>query len=200
MKLKLYLIWLWRYKKLAFNVDVPQFVIDESQRFVDQNNLGMRNDGSDGSKDQQLVGVIGQNMMALALGKRFMQPSTTHDGGVDFEVFGLKLDIKTMGRNSPTKIDYVNNFMASQAKFNVDGYVFASLNKTNNVLTICGWIPKELMMDRASFYKKGDVRIREDQTSFEMKADAYEIRNDQLYYRAKNWAELFVSIHQHSLL
>jgi hypothetical protein len=185
---------------MPFNLQVPKFVIEESQRFVDSNNLGQRNDGSDGSKDQQLVGVIGQNMMALALGKSFMQSSTTHDGGVDFEIFGLKLDIKTMGRTNPPKLDYVNNFMASQTKFNVDGYVFASFNKTNNVLSICGWIPKELMLERACFYAKGETRIRSDNTTFDMKADCYEIQNNQIYYRSKNWAELFVSIHQHSLL
>ena len=96
---------------MAFNVDVPQFVIDESKKFIENNNLGMRNDDSNGTKDQQLVGVIGQNMMALALGKRFMQPTTTHDGGVDFEIFGIKLDIKTMGRTRVPQLDYVNNLM-----------------------------------------------------------------------------------------
>ena len=84
---------------MAFNVDVPQFVIDESKKFIENNNLGMRNDDSNGTKDQQLVGVIGQNMMALALGKRFMQPATTHDGGVDFEIFGIK-DRKSTRLNS----------------------------------------------------------------------------------------------------
>lgn len=185
---------------MPFNIQVPDFVIQASQEFAENNNLGMRNDGSDGTTDQQVTGIIGQNMMALALGKPFMEPSETHDGGVDFEVFGIKLDIKTMGRNRPPKIDYVNNLMASQTKFNVDGYVFSSFNKTNNVLSICGWIPKELLLQRASFYQKGDVRIRDDNTSFETRADVYEITNKDLYYRAKNWAELFVSIHQHSLL
>ena len=185
---------------MAFNIEVPQFVIDESVLFVQNNNLGQRNDGSDGSPAQQLVGVIGQNMMALALGKPFMKPSTTHDGGVDFEVFGLKLDIKTMGRTVPPQLDYVNNFMASQGKFMVDGYVFASLNSKNNVLTVCGWIPKEKFLERAEFFPRGTMRVRDDSSSFEVKADMYEIENNRLFYRSRNWAELFVSIHQHSLL
>ena len=185
---------------MSFTVDVPQFVIDVSNLFVANNNLGMRRDGSDGSQEQQLVGVIGQNMMALALGKSFMQPSTTHDGGVDFEVFGLKLDIKTMGRTVPPKAHYINNFMASQMKFNVDGYVFASFNKSNSRLSICGWMPKELFIQRADFYKQGTIRNRDDKTGFMVKADMYEIANNRLFHRAKNWAELFVSIHQQSLL
>jgi hypothetical protein len=185
---------------MAFNIEVPQFVIDESVAFVQNNNLGQRNDGSDGSVGQQLIGVIGQNMMALALGKPFMQPSKTHDGGVDFEFFGLKLDIKTMGRTVPPQLDYVNNFMASQGKYIVDGYVFSSFNKENNVLSICGWIPKELFMERAEFFPKGMIRLRNDNTTFETKADMYEIPNNRLFYRSRNWAELFVSIHQHSLL
>ena len=185
---------------MAFNIEVPKFVIDISTLFVANNNLGQRNDGSDGTQEQQLIGVIGQNMMALALGKKFMQPSETHDGGVDFEVFGLKLDIKTMGRSVCPQLDYVNNLMASQIKFNVDGYVFASFNKSNNVLSICGWIPKEAFLQRANFYEKGTNRIRADKSTFEVKADMYEISNNRLFYRSRNWAELFVSIHQHSLL
>ena len=185
---------------MAFNLEIPSFVVTESIAFVEQNNLGQRGNGSDGSQEEQLVGVIGQNMMALALGKPFMKPSTTHDGGVDFEVFGLKLDIKTMGRTVPPQLDYVNNFMASQSKYSVDGYVFASLNKEKYVLTICGWIPKEDFLQRAKFYPRGTMRVRNDNSSFEVKADMYEIENNRLFYRSRNWAELFVSIHQHSLL
>ena len=182
---------------MAFSVQVPQEVIDASKKFVEHNNLGHRPDNSNGTKDQQLVGVIGQNMMAYALGQPFMQPSTTHDGGVDFVIGRKKIDIKTMGRTVTPKLDYVNNLIASQIKFNVDGYVFASLNTTNNKLTICGWLPKATFLFYAKHYPKGSIRERTNNTSFELKADTYEIQNEDLIHKIYNWNDLFTSIQKH---
>ena len=54
---------------MAFNLMVPKWVIQESQQTCDAGNMGNRGDGSDGTKEQQLVGIIGQNMLHLALGK-----------------------------------------------------------------------------------------------------------------------------------
>jgi hypothetical protein len=179
---------------MAFNVQVPQLVIDASKKFVEHNNLGMRPDDSNGTKSQQLVGVIGQNMMAHALGLPFMQPTTTHDGGVDFVIHGKKIDIKTMGRTVTPTLKYVNNLIASQTRFNVDGYVFASLNTIDYKLTICGWLPKATFLWLAEFNKKGTIRERTNGTTFELKADTYEIENEDLIYQVKNWGELFNSI------
>jgi hypothetical protein len=179
---------------MAFSVSVPQLVIDASKEFVEHNNLGMRPDDSNGTKSQQLVGVIGQNMMAHALGLPFMQPTTTHDGGVDFVIHGKKIDIKTMGRTVTPKLDYVNNLIASQTRFNVDGYIFSSLNTIDYKLTICGWLPKETFLWFAKFYEKGTIRERTNNTTFELKADTYEIENEDLIYKIHNWGELFNSI------
>ena len=179
---------------MAFNIDVPDYVVDASIDCCKRGNMGNRGDGSDGSKEQQLIGIIGQNMMNLAIGKPLMQPGGGFDGGVDFDIFGLKFDVKTMGRSVAPRIDFVNNLVKSQTKFNVDGYVFMSLNKTNNVLTVCGWLPKLTFLERAQLYTKGTIRTRADGTTFEMKTDTYEIPNQDLFHRAKNWPELFVEI------
>ena len=179
---------------MAFSVTVPPVVIEASKKFVEHNNLGMRPDNSNGTKEQQLVGVIGQNMMAHALGLPFMQSSTTHDGGVDFVIHGKKLDIKTMGRTVTPKLDYVNNLIASQTRFNVDGYIFASLNTLNDKLTICGWLPKATFLWFAKFYEKGTIRERTNGTAFELKADTYEIENEDLIHKVYNWNDLFASI------
>ena len=48
---------------MAFNLMVPKWVIQESQQTCDAGNMGNRGDGSDGTKEQQLVGIIGQNML-----------------------------------------------------------------------------------------------------------------------------------------
>lgn len=182
---------------MAFNIDVPQFVVDISEQFIEKNNLGMRNDSSNGTKEQQLVGVIGQNMMALALGKPFMQATEGHDGGVDFVVHGKKIDIKTMGRTVAPKLEYVNNVIASQTKYDVDGYVFASLNTTNSKLTICGWLPKATFLFSAKHYPKGTIRERTNNTTFELKADTYEIQNEDLIHNVYSWPDLFLNIYKY---
>ena len=75
---------------MPFSIIVPRFVIDESWRFTKKIKMGHRNDGSDGNAEQQLVGVIGQNMVNLALCKPLMEHDTGFDGGVDFEAFGMR--------------------------------------------------------------------------------------------------------------
>lgn len=180
---------------MAFKIKVPEFVIDRSIQTCETTNYGMRGDGSDGTTEQQIVGVIGQNMINLALGKPFMEPSTEHDGGVDFVIFGLRCDVKTMGRTvTPTK-EYVNNLMESQVKFDVDCYLFTSFNRVENELTVCGWLPKSMLDERAEHFIKGDLRTRNDGTQFQAKANYYEIKNSMLFHQAKNFPELFVEFY-----
>ena len=64
------------------------------------------------------------------------------DGGIDLTINNKTYDVKTMGRTSYPKDNYVNNLVGMQAKYNVDRYIFCSLHKKDKVLTICGWIDK----------------------------------------------------------
>ena len=179
---------------MAFNLTVPDFLIDASIDCCNKGNMGNRGGGTDGTKEQQLVGIIGQNMVNMMIGKPMLQPGGGFDGGVDCNLFGLDFDIKTMGRTVAPRLEFVNNFIRSQAKYKVDGYLFQSLNKETNVLTVCGWLPKALFEERATLYMKGDQRIRANGTSFELKADTYEIPNQLLFYRSNNWQELMAEI------
>ena len=179
---------------MAFTIDIPDDVVDASIACCKQGNMGNRGDGSDGTKEQQMIGIIGQNMLNLAIGQPLMQPGGGFDGGIDAHIHGLSFDIKTMGRKVTPRLDFVNNLMQSQTKFNVDGYIFASVNTNDNRITICGWVPKSLFLERAALFEKGAVRQRKDKTTFETKAAMYEISNDRLFYQAKNWEQLLASI------
>lgn len=179
---------------MAFRVDIPDSVIDASIDCCNAGNMGNRGDGSDGTKVQQMTGIIGQNMLNQALGKPLMKAGGGFDGGIDGELYGLTFDIKTMGRDVDPSLDFVNNLMQSQTKFNVDVYIFASLNKQTNKFTVCGWIPKHLFLERAVLFEKGKERKRRDGTTFQTKAGMYEIKNSDLFYKAKKWEELFHAI------
>ena len=179
---------------MAFTVDVHPRVLKESQTLASSVNLGRRGDGSDGTPEQQLVGILGQNTINFAIGRKLMQPSNRHDGGVDFELFGLTFDVKTMTRSVDPKLEYVNNLVASQIAFDVDAYLFLSFNRTTNRMTVCGWLPKDEFLARAELYTAGQTRHRADGTSFEMKTDTFEIANAELYSTATSWPDLFVQM------
>ena len=179
---------------MAFCFRVPDEVIEASKGYAFQHNLGNRGDGSDGTKEQQLVGIIGQNAISFLMGNNMMTGNLGFDGGVDCDIFGLNFDVKTMGRMVEPKIDFVNNLIESQTSFNPDAYLFLSLNKSNYILTICGWLPKSELQERATLYKKGATRIRADGTSFQMKANTYEISNRNLRHKSKSWQELMQDI------
>ena len=85
-------------------------------KFVSENDLGKRHDFN-GIKTAQYIGMLGE----VAVKELFKQPvdlQAGFDGGFDFEHNGLKIDVKTMGRNVDPLPRYVNNFCAYQKDFN----------------------------------------------------------------------------------
>jgi hypothetical protein len=102
------------------------------------------------------------------------------DGGIDLTVNNKTYDVKTMGRTSYPKDNYVNNLVGMQAKYDVDRYIFCSLHKKDMVLTICGWIDKSEFIDKAKFFGAGVDRTRFDGTKFTTKAELYELENKYL--------------------
>jgi len=161
------------------NIKLEDRVLEKSVQFQKDNNIGIRGH-ADGSKDEQLTGILGQNILCNALNIPFMVAGG-FDGGVDFTLNNRIVDVKTMGRNVYPKDFYVNNLIASQLKYNVDNYLFCSYHKRDNVLTVCGWIDKQGFKDKAKFYKEGEVRTRSNNTQFITKADLYEIENKDLH-------------------
>lgn len=154
-------------------------IIKHSVWLVDHVNYGQRGN-ADGDRKQQVRGMIGQCMVMDILGYELPKITNKHDGGVDLNYKGLTIDIKTMGRNCDPKPDYVNNLIGLQSHFNVDAYIFCSINRKDITLTICGWIEKPEFLKLADFTPKDGFRVRSDGTKFQTKADLYELRNDLL--------------------
>ena len=146
--------------------------------YLSKNNMGNRH-SANGNKEQQLVGLIGEIKTKEIFDAKHKW-NKGFDGGFDFIYKGSKIDVKTMGRNVYPKNNYVNNFISFQKDFDCDYYIFTSLNKKTNELSICGFVSKEDLLDRSILYKKGEVRKRDNGTSFNMKADTFEIKNNQL--------------------
>lgn len=159
-------------------IKVPKELKEECWEYLQENNMGNRH-SANGNKEEQFVGLIGE-VLTKKLFKKKHTFKNGFDGGYDFIHRTKKVDVKTMGRTVDVKDYFVHNFIAFQETYNCDIYIFNSLNKKTNELNICGWITKADLFKNAIFYKKGTIRKRSNDTSFKMKTDTYEIRNDLL--------------------
>ena len=146
--------------------------------FLSKNNMGNRH-SANGNKEQQFVGLLGEITIKNYFGVKHNWVNG-FDGGYDFIYNNKKIDVKTMGRNVTPKDFYVNNFISFQKNFHCDYYIFTSLNKKTNELFICGYLSKKDLLEKATLYKKGTIRNRENGTTFKMKTDTYEIKNSFL--------------------
>lgn len=160
-------------------IKVPKNIIEYCIKQINEYNFGKRG-YADGTKEQQLVGIIGQSVIMSYFDAGFIDGSKGFDDGKDLIYNNLIIDIKTMGRTTDVRDYYVNNFLAIQLKYNTDVYIFCSLNKKNYELTICGWITKTKFKEKALFYKKDTIRTRSDGTTFKTFHDLYELNNSDL--------------------
>jgi hypothetical protein len=156
-------------------LNIPSDLKLQCWDYLSKNNMGNRH-SANGNKEQQFVGLIGEILTKNVFGLNHKYING-FDGGFDFEYKGKKIDVKTMGRTVNIKPYFVHNFIGFQKDFDCDIYIFNSLNKISNNLEICGWVTKDELINKSFFYKKGDIRNRDNGTSFKMKADTYEIEN-----------------------
>lgn len=180
-------------------VPVPNLVLRESIRVCNEVNFGRRG-FDDGSKTQQLHGVIAQNSMALAFGFPFVKVSDVWDGGFDFKLANEKIDVKSVSRTVTPKSTYEALVVSDQLRYDVQIYLFTSYNHKTNELTICGWLPKDLFLQRARQYKRGDVIARDNGTSFVCRMNTHQVYYYQLNKLASSLDELKEDIEIYSLL
>ena len=148
---------------------------------VNNYNFGQRKEHN-GDKNKQFLGIVAQSVVMDFFGLGYVDGSLGCDGGVDLTYKGKTYDVKAMGRNVDVKDSYVNNFYKVQENYNVDGYIFCSINIIKKELTVCGWIKKDDMIKHRKLCKKGSDTYRDDGTSFPVKSDNYEIDNEHLHF------------------
>ena len=162
-----------------FKIKVSNKIIDYAKGLLEEHNFGKRG-VADGSPAEQLTGIIGQCTVQTMFQVELITGNEGFDNGVDLECSGLSIDVKTMGRTTDVKDYYVNNFIALQKNYPTNVFIFCSYYIEKKELTVCGWMPKNELDEKATFYKKGTKRFRSDKTWFRTKADLYEIPNKNL--------------------
>lgn len=162
-----------------FDITISKEIKTHCEYLMKHHNFGNRGI-ADGNYGEQLTGLIGQNTLQQLFDFPLMDGKGGFDNGEDINFNNISIDVKTMGRTVNMKTYYVHNLIGLQEHYPTQVYIFCSYNKKTNTLTICGWVTKEQHRKRAKFYPKGTVRTRSNTTTFNTKADLYEIRNDAL--------------------
>jgi hypothetical protein len=148
-----------------FRVPITQEQKEYTARQLKTGSLGHRGT-FDGSYRKQFIGLLAEVVVADIL--KVERPVVTHgfDHGIDFNLDGLYLDVKTMERKGDVRSHYVNNVVAAQLRYNTMIYLFTSLNTVGNLLTVCGLMGKH----RLSLYDRvpANTTIKRDNgTSFQ---------------------------------
>lgn len=178
---------------------VPALVLRQSYAVCRTTNFGQRG-FDDGTPDQQFYGVVAQNCMALAFGFPFVEKSDTWDGGFDFMIGQEKIDIKNVTRRVNAQPEYEARVVSEQIRYDVNVYLFTSYNVKTNELSVCGWLPKDVFLSRARFYKRGDVIKRDDGTQFVCRLNSHQIYYHQLNHIADSLDQLKEDIELFSIL
>tara|TARA_R100001377_G_C3180293_1_gene106364 strand:- start:620 stop:1156 length:537 start_codon:yes stop_codon:yes gene_type:complete len=162
-----------------FTVKVEKDIITHCETVVKKHNFGKRFTAN-GTKTQQLTGIIGQSVIMSFFNLGKVDGSGGCDNGVDLIVNKKNIDVKTMGRTTDVRKSYTNNFLKLQDYFKTDIYIFCSYHKIKQELTVCGWIPKTDFIEKRRFFPKGTIRTRTNNTKFRTFADLFEIDNCHL--------------------
>ena len=153
--------------------------IEYATYLVNNCNYGRRGK-FDGDKSKPLVGMLAQTVLADYLKQPRPDTSEGFDGGYDYIINGKKVDVKCMSRKGYVIGNYVHNLIAYQKNYDVDYYIFTSLNTTTNELEVCGVINKEQFFSKADLFEKGTVRHK-GKTAFTLEAPTYELKQYKLY-------------------
>jgi hypothetical protein len=160
-------------KKIA----VPDALITSIREYLKNHNLGNRG-VEDGSPRKQEVGLIGELIVHHYLHNQYLNLSEKldgFDGGYDILFKDKKIDVKTMERKSYVRPNFVNNFYIMQEGHDAEIIVFCSYHNMDNIIEICGWLPKSELQTRGIFYAAGTKRNRTDGSSFTFRQDNYEV-------------------------
>lgn len=162
-----------------FQVRINDNLIAFVENLLKEYNFGKRG-FADGNYLEQRTGLIGQTSIQRLFGVSDPDGRKGFDGGNDFVFNNLGIDVKTMGRTTDPKPEYVNNFIGLQKEYPSDIIIFCSFNKKTAILTVCGWIVKKELFIRSHFYPQGSKRYRDDGSYFVTKTGLFEIENYKL--------------------
>ena len=155
---------------------------DDRQKAVEvlkYKNFGNRSSGFNGNYEKQYTGLIGDLTVHRLLKK---DPPNYNEGRIDTDILvnDDEVGVYSMLRKHAMRYDWVQNFVGYQKEISSDVLLFVNINRNTKTVQLCGWLDKKNFLDTADFYNKGDLRTRDDGTSFKTYAPLYEIKQEKL--------------------
>lgn len=151
--------------------------------YLKENNIANRGT-FDGSKKDQFVGLLGEMAVWDFLDlypQKTWNTTGQWDGGVDLvSSYGLTFDIKTIRRTVDPKPHFEVNVLESQMSYDVESYIFCSVNERTSIVTICGFIFKNDFIRDAEYIAKGMERMRDNGTPLKYRASTYLMKISEL--------------------
>lgn len=138
-----------------------------------------RSPGSDGTRRQRLIGMAAQ----VTVMDFFDLPWPTffeNDQGNDLVLNGKVIDVKAMIYQRPPELTFAVNLFAAQVLQLQGPDVYLFTTYVRGVLYINGWISKDDFLLKSQYYPKGTKRPRKDGSYLILKADNYEVINNDL--------------------
>ena len=151
--------------------------IKEHANLITQNkNFGNRRAGFNGTRDQQMTGIIGELIIYKVLDLPF--PTYETYTPTDIEINGSKIDVKTRrSASSFMRPGWVHNLTKFQIDHLVPYVLFNNYNAAESTMEIDGWLSKQTIIENMDKWLKrqGGSSMRDDGTILRMKTNNIEI-------------------------
>ena len=133
---------------IYLRIPVPEPLQAYARGAVKATKIGCRGD-FDGTQDQQYYGLMGELLMARLFTGEWHDYESKNDHGVDIVGLGdCKIDVKTCKRHRYIAARDVHCYPALQQDTHTDVVLFLNYHAVDDVIEICGWIPKRVVVDR----------------------------------------------------
>ena len=119
-------------------------------------------------------GFIGEKVIADLL-------DCEHKSTKDYDLVlkdGTTVDCKTYTSKYKPKETYMCNIMEASLHQRCDAYVFTNFNPEQNLVYVCGYIPKKDFFEKADYVKKGD---KSPVNGVQYKSNGYNLAIKELY-------------------
>jgi hypothetical protein len=162
-----------------YNFAITNEIMEHGWYLVNNNNYGKR-DSDNGSKVDQLVGMVAQCAIMDLFGYELPPIMKESDCGIDMLYKGIKIDIKANSYNGLPKPSYIANVFEAQKNYATDVYIFSVVHKHNRTLTITGWMDKADFFNKAKLRKKGDLATKSNGETFALRSSDYGLQIAEL--------------------
>lgn len=161
-----------------FDYQMPEEFIQMAKENVERTPYIRSHYSATNKKENRIWAIAAELLVKRLLG---LPEEISMHPQIDFEYHGKTYDVKTVNRRSSVRSNFGNNLFKQQEYYQVDRYIFCSINMNTGVMTLCGWLPKDKAWRDSKEIAKGSSVTRDDDSTFDCIQGINEVRVDQLF-------------------